>query len=159
MSTSALVTHGLMRGAKSYDQVWCNVPISVVALSSAEEVGVTGSRWTITVPGHPPGLNDRLHWRARRRLEQPFRESVGWQAKAFGLPEPLARARVVVTFVYHGRRHAQDTDNLYARCKCLVDALRGIVIVDDSPRHVELEVRQQLGRERSVRIEISPTVA
>jgi Holliday junction resolvase RusA-like endonuclease len=85
-----------------------------------------------------------------------FKESVGWQAKAFGLPRPLEQARVRVTFVVHSRRHVQDVDNLHARVKPLVDALQGIAIVDDSPRHVELEVRQQLNRERSVRIEVWP---
>jgi hypothetical protein len=79
---------------------------------------MSGWPLTITVSGHPPGPNDRLHWQARRRLQQPFKESVGWQAKAFGLPQPLERAHVQVTFIYHSRRHAQDTDNLYARCKC-----------------------------------------
>jgi hypothetical protein len=37
-----------------------------------------------------------------------------------------------------------------------VDALKGILVVDDSPAHLELEVRQQLGRERSVRVEVWP---
>jgi hypothetical protein len=49
-----------------------------------------------------------------------------------------------------------DIDNLYSRSKCLVDALKGILIVDDSPAHLQLEVGQELGQERSVRVEVWP---
>jgi hypothetical protein len=49
-----------------------------------------------------------------------------------------------------------DVDNLYSRAKPLVDGLKGVLIVDDSPAHLDLEVRQELGRERSVRIEVWP---
>src|SRR2546423_5927118 len=91
--------------------------------------------WPLTsaVSGHPPGVNQRLHWQARRRLYRPFVDAVGWQAQAFGLTQPLERARVVVTFSHRSRRYVGDVDNLYARAKPLVDALKGIAIVDDSP--------------------------
>ena len=116
------------------------------------------SSWPLIVmiSGHPPGVNDRLSWQARRRLCQPFKEAVGWQAKAFGLLQPLERARVVVTFTHRSRRYMGDVDNLYSRSKCLLDALKNILIVDDSPAHLALEVRQELGRERSVRVEVWP---
>jgi hypothetical protein len=110
----------------------------------------------ITISGHPPGANDRLSWQARRRLCQPFKEAAGWQARAFGLPQPLERARIVVTFIHRSRRYMGDIDNLYSRSKCLVDALKGILIVDDSPAHLQLEVGQELGQERSVRVEVWP---
>jgi len=113
----------------------------------------------VAVSGHPPGVNQRLHWQARRRLYRPFVDAVGWQAKAFGLTQPLERARVVVTFSHRSRRYVGDVDNLYARAKPLVDALKGIAIVDDSPAHLELDVRQELGRERSVRVEVWPAQA
>jgi hypothetical protein len=108
------------------------------------------------VAGHPPCSNDRLSWQARRRLEQPFKEVVGWQAKAFGLQQPRERARVVVTFTHRGRRYMGDVDNLYSRAKPLVDALKGILVVDDSPAHLVLEVHQQLGQERSVCVQVWP---
>jgi Holliday junction resolvase RusA-like endonuclease len=38
----------------------------------------------------------------------------------------------------------------------LVDALKGLLLVDDDPAHLELVVRQQLGKERGVRITIRP---
>jgi hypothetical protein len=121
-------------------------------------MSTTAYEWpfTTTVNGHPPGLNQRLHWQARRRLCRPFVDAIGWQAKAFGLERPLERARVVVTFTHRSRRYMGDVDNLYARSKCLVDALKGILIVDDSPAHLELHVRQELGKERSVRVEAWP---
>jgi Holliday junction resolvase RusA-like endonuclease len=106
------------------------------------------------VSGHPPGVNQRLHWQARRRLCRPFVDAIGWQAKAFGLEQPLERARVVVTFIHRSRRYMGDVDNLYSRSKCLVDALKGILVVDDSTACLELEVRQELGKERSVRVEV-----
>jgi hypothetical protein len=115
----------------------------------------TSWRLSITVSGHPPSLNQRLHWQARR-ICRPFVDAVGWQAKAFGLPQPLERARVLVTFTHRSRRYLGDVDNLYSRSKCLVDALKGTLIVDDSPAHLRLEVRQQLGKERSVRLEVWP---
>ena len=49
-----------------------------------------------------------------------------------------------------------DVDNLYGRAKPLVDALKGILIVDDSPTHLELDVRQELGKERLVRLQVWP---
>ena len=78
------------------------------------------------------------------------------RANAFGLQQPLDRARVVVTFTHRSRRYMGDVDNLYSRSKCLVDALKGILLVDDSPAHLELDVRQQLGKERSVCLEVWP---
>ena len=110
----------------------------------------------IGVSSQPPGVNQRLHWQARRRLCRPFVDAIGWQAKAFGLPQPLEQARVVVTFVHRSRCYMGDVDNLYSRAKPLVDALKGILIVDDSPVHLELEVRQELGKGRSVRLEVWP---
>ncbi|HKO23166.1 MAG TPA: hypothetical protein VJY65_00330 [Chloroflexota bacterium] len=110
----------------------------------------------ITVSGHPPGVNQRLHWQARRRLCRPFVDAIGWQAKTFGLEKPLERARVVVTFTHRSRRYMGDVDNLYGRAKPLVDALKGILIVDDSPTHLELDVRQELGKERLVRLQVWP---
>jgi Holliday junction resolvase RusA-like endonuclease len=111
---------------------------------------------TVEVSGHPPSPNRRLCWQARRRLEQPYRDAISLQARSQYRGAPLERARVLVTFVYHSRRHVQDFDNLHARSKPLVDALRGIVTIDDSPRHVELVVRQQPGGVRAVRLEVWP---
>jgi hypothetical protein len=102
-------------------------------------------------------LNQRLHWQARRRLCRPFQEAIGWQAKACGLEQPLERARVVVTFIHRSRRNMGDVDNLYSRARPLVDALKGILIVDESPAHLQLDVRQELGKERSVQLEVWPT--
>jgi hypothetical protein len=50
-----------------------------------------------------------------------------------------------------------DVDNLYSRARPLVDALKGILIVDESPAHLQLDVRQELGKERSVQLEVWPT--
>ena|SRR5918912_2157766 len=118
----------------------------------------TTTTWpvTIEVSGHPPGLNQRLHWQARRRLCRPFVDAIGWQTKALGLQQPLERAHVVVTFTHRSRRYMGDVDNLYSRAKPLVDALKGVLIVDDSPAHLELDVRQQLGKQHLVRVDVWP---
>ena len=56
----------------------------------------------------------------------------------------------------HARRPLRDYDNATASIKELVDALKGVLIVDDSPEHMHLELVQVLGRDRHVTIEVWP---
>jgi hypothetical protein len=113
---------------------------------------------TITVGGHPPSANElrRLHPLARYRRCKPFKEQVAWQCKALRLPAPLSRARVVATLTY-ARRQFRDYDGAVASLKPCIDGLvAGGVLVDDGTEHLRLEVRQELGKERGVRIEVWP---
>jgi hypothetical protein len=112
----------------------------------------------LEIEGWPPSVNRRYHPIERWRLARPFAEAVGWQARALGLAAPYERARVILTWLYPRLTDVQDVDNIYARATPLVNALKGIVIVDDDPEHVELVVRQQHvatpDKKRLVRIEI-----
>jgi hypothetical protein len=120
----------------------------------------TATAWPLSVMviGHPPSANElrRLHPLVRYRRCKPLKEQVAWQCKALHLPAPLPRARVVATLIYT-RRQFRDYDGAVASLKPCIDSLVvGGLLADDSPAHLELDVRQQLGKERSVCLEVWP---
>jgi hypothetical protein len=119
----------------------------------------TATTWPITieVDSLPPSPNRRMGWQKRWRLVQSLADAVAWQAKASRLPRPLERARVQLTLV-HARGPLRDPDNAIASCKELLDALvRGGLLVDDGPDHVELAALVQvLGARPAVCIEVWP---
>ena len=93
---------------------------------------------------------DRKHWAVKRsdktRLANEVRVGIGGP-RYFPHP-PFARARIVVERCSAGQL---DPDNLAASCKGLLDVLclpsrthpTGLgIIVDDSPAHIELVLRQ-----------------
>ncbi|MFI5270030.1 MAG: hypothetical protein ACHQ7M_21850, partial [Chloroflexota bacterium] len=93
------------------------------------------------------------------RLCQPFHDAVAWQARAMGLKQPVQYAHVVATLVYR-RRPVRDVDNATASLKPVLDGLvAGGLLVDDGPDHLSLHVRQELGPQRLVRLEIAPAPA
>jgi hypothetical protein len=98
-----------------------------------------------------------MAWQKRRRLVKPLADAVQLQARALGLERPLERGRVVFTLVYT-RGPLRDADNAQASCKELLDALvRGGVLVDDGPEHVELAgIVQVFGAQSGVLIEVWP---
>jgi Holliday junction resolvase RusA-like endonuclease len=113
---------------------------------------------TIEVAGLPPRPNRRTAWQKRRRLVQPLADAVAWQARALGGPHPLERARVQFTLI-HTRGRLRDADNAQSSCKELLDALvRGGVLVDDGPDHVELvAIVQVFSAQPGVTIEVWPS--
>jgi hypothetical protein len=117
----------------------------------------------IELEGWPPSPNARLHPLERYRVTKPLAAEVAWQARALGLPRPYERASVVLTWIFWRTCDCQDIDNAWARAKPLIDALKGIAIVDDDPLHCELDVGQlRVGttkRKKLVRIEITPLPA
>jgi hypothetical protein len=116
----------------------------------------TRPAWAIVVP-MPPSPNRRLSRSQRHCLVKPLVESAESQARALGLPEPLQRARVLATLTYPPGRSLRDPDNAVARLKTALDALvRGGLLVDAGPSHLELEVRQTTGDRRAVIFEIFP---
>lgn len=114
--------------------------------------------YTIHVAGVPPGINTSMHYMERYRAWKGFRDAVGWQARALvnqsGGHRPFAQARVLAVVHVRSPRHFYDADNIMSVVKPLVDALKGIVIEDDSPRHIALAVHQDIGKERGVTLEI-----
>ena len=109
-------------------------------------------RYEIFAIGVPPSPNRPMHWRERARRCAPIVQQLQWAAKAAAPRHPLQHAHVHVTLI-HARPF--DADNAYAACKKLIDALKGILIVDDSPKHITLLVDQARGtkpHEKAVRI-------
>lgn len=83
----------------------------------------------------------RMHW-TRRRLEGHAWHSyiVGYAGRPPDSPPRKARVSIVVR-----RKRLQDPDNAYASCKPVLDALvRRGWLWDDSGRHLELDVREEL---------------
>jgi hypothetical protein len=95
--------------------------------------------------------------RAPRPQVQPLADAVQLQARALGLAHPLERARVGFTLVYN-RGPLRDADNAQSSCKELLDGLvRGGLLVDDGPDHVELVgIVQAYGAQPGVTIEVWP---
>jgi hypothetical protein len=105
------------------------------------------------VSGVPPSPNETrgLHWAALRRLREGFKEEAGWAAQAVfggGCERLMERARLTCTVVKMGKPF--DTDNCYALLKPIIDGLKNVVIVDDSPDRLELVVLQWYGKPKRV---------
>lgn len=90
--------------------------------------------------GIPPSANKRLHFRVRAKANKDWK---GWAALAArdaanrsGAKDlPWERAHVRYTFFYPRETHA-DLDNLIGSGKPVLDATKGILVVDDSATHV-----------------------
>lgn len=93
-----------------------------------------------TVEGLPKSPNQigRSHWAIQARHKQEWHNTIGWLAKAAYNGKPLEKAHI--TFKIHvgdNRRH--DPDNLaWAVSKPTLDAIKGIILVDDSIDNVTL---------------------
>jgi hypothetical protein len=112
--------------------------------------------YKLIVPGHPLSANGRRrsHWATIARDARQYREAVAWLAREQIVGPPLERAHVVATVV-QARGRLYDTDALGTLAKPCVDGLVGIMLVDDSPRHIDLELKQERGPLRLVRLEIT----
>jgi hypothetical protein len=101
----------------------------------------------ITVPFDPHrlSLNARLHWRARKRLNDAAKEAAVYGWMLAGQPKAEGPVRVSL-IVRRGRR--LDIDNAITGTKACRDALfKGRVTPDDSPRWVTLgECQQECGK-------------
>lgn len=85
-----------------------------------------------------------MHWAARRRLLQKWQWLVWLEIFRQGFPSlPPGKLSVRITRCSH---HVLDTDNLHGAAKIVLDALRHAhLIVDDSPRHIDLACEQETG--------------
>lgn len=105
---------------------------------------------TLEIPEAIPSLNTMLrrHWSVDRKLKARWKRLV-WVARLAAngnrLPVPrdsYGRARLTITRI---SPRTCDPDNLAP--KHLIDGLRACgIIVDDTPEHVELIVRQEKGK-------------
>lgn len=98
----------------------------------------------LEIPRVPPSPNNLLgaHWRHRAKNSELWRTEIAVAVhQAGGKPyRPWPRARVTI----HRRSRGQlDPDNLVASMKPVIDGLRYAgVLLDDSPKHIELVVTQ-----------------
>lgn len=94
----------------------------------------------IPLVGLPPSANKRLHWRARHKSNQEWKNSTTLllrdqinKTKVKGLPWP----KVHVRYEFHyPRTTVADLDNLIGSLKPALDALSGVLIPDDDSRYV-----------------------
>ena len=115
-----------------------------------------------TVPNLPyskVGPNSRHHHYQRNRLSQAAKEGMLAMLYQQGCQQsPLwERAHLDITFRAADRRR-RDLDNLIGACKPWLDALVGVVIVDDSADRLSLMARYERGDTEQTVLVISSLV-
>lgn len=87
-----------------------------------------------------PNATMREHWAVKAKAKREWQEKIGWLAKSVREEiHPLKKARVVFR-IYTGDNRRHDPDNLaWAVTKPSLDAIKGILIEDDSIDNVKLE--------------------
>lgn len=115
------------------------------------------------LPLRTPSLNtwQRMHWRTRKRAQDQIRLAL--LAELSALKRLRTRApdyAVAVTVRRSYRSRPMDMDNLYASCKPLLDALKGLAqIADDSPEWCELRCEQEQDARPWTRVRVEPRPA
>ena len=101
---------------------------------------------TITIPYLPPAVlspNSRLHWAKKVGPKIQVKNDVMILAKEAAQKEPKGTyplERAVIRFKYGlPNKRVRDMDNLVAASKAMLDALKGIIIVDDNVGRIILE--------------------
>jgi Holliday junction resolvase RusA-like endonuclease len=94
-----------------------------------------------------------MHFAQRSRLKK----AIEIQLVGFGDPIVTLRPKVMlkITRFYGYRKRAFDLDNLYGSVKLLVDAMRGLEIIqEDTPKHIDLTVEQEKSPDKSTFVTI-----
>lgn len=114
---------------------------------------------SFTVEGLPqsPNATIRQHWAVKAKAKKEWQEKIGWLAKSVRADiHPLKKA--TITFSIHtgdNRRH--DPDNLaWAVSKPTLDAIKGILIEDDSIDNVELIYQYHRDKPRRFKVTVEP---
>lgn len=111
----------------------------------------------LIIPEVPISLNKMLrqHWAKRRLYYREWKWLI--RSKFIGYPlsflYPQTKKCIVIITQY--RKRLLDKDNLLGSCKAVLDAIRywGL-IKDDSPKWIDLEVYQYIGKPVRTEIEI-----
>ncbi len=98
----------------------------------------------IEIPEVAPSLNKliRLHWAARRKLQQKW----AWMviSKRPAITMAPKKAKVIIN---RQSPHLLDTDNLYGASKIIVDALKAAALIQgDDPARLNLVCTQNRGK-------------
>jgi hypothetical protein len=116
---------------------------------------VTAS-WAFHVPRDLPSLNKRIHngahgWRYRRVRESWISDMKTMKLVAGVQTANINKRRVTLVRLYSGHQREMDAANIDT--KACVDAMRYAgLIVDDSPRWLELHVKQERSKERGLSV-------
>ena len=94
-------------------------------------------------PNGPKGL-ERMFWATRRRYYQRWALLIR-EAMDRNFTSQPEGVKAHVSICQH-RKRLLDPDNLVSSVKPVVDAMKGIIIIDDSSKHIDLEVSQKLCR-------------
>ena len=104
----------------------------------------------------PHSPNSRMHWAEKARWTKAWKEQVGWRCIETNAHANRSHTEIParVTVVLYTCR-PQDYDNSVASVKAIVDGLKGVVIADDSPEHIQLSVQTiKVNKKYDERVEI-----
>ena len=93
---------------------------------------------------------DRMHWAEKRKLKQEYALLVRNQMRTKPHYHKLIKETTFFTLeIVSYRKRYLDFDNLVGGCKQLIDAMiEEQFIWDDSPKWIDLRVKQVLNKER-----------
>ena len=102
---------------------------------------------SLTIPSWLPApvLNGsrQVHWTVLRKRAEADKIMAWSAAKQAGWTFVPGKVRMVVTLVFPVNRR-RDRDNTMARCKHVIDGLKGVFFTDDSMDMLDLEVRAEV---------------
>lgn len=110
----------------------------------------------IRVKGLPKSPNQigRSHWAVQAKEKKEWQEKVGWLVKAKYKGKPASKANIHF-LICTGDKRRHDPDNLnWSVTKPTLDALKGVVIEDDSIDNVSLSYEYSRVGERGFDITI-----
>jgi len=113
------------------------------------------SRQTLTIEDWLPAPVTNAghgHWATKYRQAEIAKKMAWASAKQAGWAYVEGKVRLTITLIF-GVRRQRDHDNAVARCKHLVDGLKGAFFKDDSTDWMELVVKTEVRpREKGVRL-------
>lgn len=125
---------------------------------------MTETRYVIgPIPGLPKNPNQLKgqHWSAYHKEAAEWQRSVGLMAlvvrNRYGL-RPLPKAALHF-HVSVGDNRTHDADNIIASFKPVLDALKGVIIEDDSIDHIQLSYSFDRAKPRQFTIQVIPLAA
>lgn len=116
---------------------------------------MSGLEWLAFEVPYATGLgyspNHRVHWGQRARQTNKVRGCTFASAMLAARGKAFDRARLDITVVWPKGARIKDEDNLRGMLKPALDGLASALLVDDSPKHLELgELIQERNPNRTV---------
>ncbi len=115
-----------------------------------------------SIPGIPPSQNSRRHHMQRYRDDQEWKQTTNLALTNTLNRNPqqgLPWDRVHIQYIFHyPRKTYADPDNLIGSMKPCLDGIKGVVMPDDSTKHIHrlgVQVEVIPGRKAGVVVDIS----